>query len=330
MGNSIIVLHYSCHFLEAWKVRIPILRKHRSESYLATPIVKLLFFCQKSAEVSCDNLRLSLSHVHCKKCTGCFSKLHLSQRKQWRGFLRTLAPFRPLASFKTLRQGQLQNIAGVLVNTCACHTSITKSAEFDSENCSRQMPTRNPKCDDMRTKQLFRRQAEPAAQQTRMVNIMEEYCKDSLGWFLSDKPAGRTIWLSKKSSRVKSCINFWFFSKSPEQPWRMLYWMMAIVTVITLNFFNSRPIYPALDVYFFCTMLSCFWSTTGRPKKAKPKLWSFWDWNWGLWCGHFCSMQVGILLSFCQCMVVILGSFEIAWVKLAFKAEVGREQGPDL
>jgi hypothetical protein len=248
---------------------------------------------QNSAEVSCEHLRLSRLWLLFKHCAGDSSK-------------------------------------GVLVNTCACHTSISKSAGVDSQNCSRQMPTRNPKCDDMRTKQLFRRQAGPAAQQTRMVNIMEEYCTESLGRFLSDKPAGRIIWLSQKSSRVRSCISFWFFSQSPEQSWRMLFWMMAIVTVMTLSVCNSRPIYPALYVFFFCTMLSCCWKTTGEAQESETKTLIVLGVRiGGRWCGHFCSMQFGMLLSFCQCMVVILGSFEIAWVKLAFKAEVRREQGPD-
>ena len=48
--------------------------------------------------------------------------------------------------------------------------------------------------------------------------------------------------------------------------------MMAIVPVITLNACNSRPIYPALDVYFFCTMLSFFlehyWEAQDRETKT--------------------------------------------------------------
>jgi hypothetical protein len=102
------------------------------------------------------------------------------------------------------------------------------------------------------------------------------------------------------------------------------------VTVMTLSVCNSRPIYPALDVFFFCTMLSCCWKTTGEAQESETKTLIVLGVRiGGLWRGHFCSMQFGMLLSFCECVVVILGSFEIAWVILAFKAEVRREQGPD-
>ncbi len=250
-------------------------------------------------------------------------------QKQCKGFLRTLCAFHASGFFSNTAPGTSpKTLQGVLVNTCACHAPILKSVGVYFQNCSRQIPTRNPKCDDMRTKQLFRRQAGPAAQQTRMVNIMEEYCHEPLGQFLSDKPAGRIIWLSQKSSRVRSCLSFWFFSQSPEQSWRMLFWMMAIVTVMILSVCNRCPIYPVLDVYFFCTRLSCCWKTIGEVQESKTKTLIVLGVKiGGLWCGHFCSMQFGMLLSFCQCMVIILGSFEIVWVKLAFKAEVRREQG---
>ncbi len=251
-------------------------------------------------------------------------------QKQCKGFLRTLCAFHASGFFSNTAPGTSpKTLQGVLVNTCACHAPILKSAGVYFQNCSRQIPTRNPKFDDMRTKQLFRRQAGPAAQQTRMVNIMEEYCHEPLGQFLSDKPAGRIIWLSQKSSRVRSCLSFWFFSQSPEQSWRMLFWMMAIVTVMILSVCNRCLIYPALDIYLLLLynavlLLENYW---GGPRKQDQNSDRFGGLIGGLWCGHFCSMQFGMLLSFCQCMVIILGSFEIAWVKLAFKAEVRREQG---
>ena len=55
----------------------------------------------------------------------------------------------------------------------------------------------------------------------------------------------------------------------------------------------------------------------GRPKRARPKLGSFWGVGIGVSGAGTSvhavySMQVDMLLSFCQCTVVLLGSFEIA------------------
>ena len=63
---------------------------------------------KNSEEVSCEHLRLP--HVHFKECTGCFSNTA------------------PATGPKTLQ--------GFLVNTCAYHASISKSAPAASQNCT--------------------------------------------------------------------------------------------------------------------------------------------------------------------------------------------------
>ena len=78
-----------------------------------------------------------------KECTGCFSKLHLPQRqKQCRGFLWTLAPTtRPFQRvhgllFNTAPATGPKTVKRFLVNTCAYHTSILKSARVAFQNCA--------------------------------------------------------------------------------------------------------------------------------------------------------------------------------------------------